>query len=89
MQNHVHIDQCVSANSAVQVPVFLQTLTGLNDTLVARIKVGCCQTTPKILSDLCCLPCEAAAIGSANVDTWPLINCSCYHVSEIAEPYGM
>jgi hypothetical protein len=90
VQNHVHIDKCVSAIRAVQVPVFLQTLICLNDTSVATIQVGCCQGSPEILSGLCYLPsaavasaAAAAAIGSANMDTWPLINSGCYHLTEI------
>jgi len=68
-QNHVHIDQCVSAIRAVQLPVFLQTIISSKDTTVATIQVGCYQSTPDILSDLCCLPSAAAANGPANVDT--------------------
>jgi hypothetical protein len=98
VQNHVHIDKCVSAIREVKVSVFLQTLICLNDTSVATIQVGCCQGSPEILSGLCYLPsaavasaaaAAAAAIGSANMDTWPLINGSCYHLTEIGGTYGL
>lgn len=54
-----------------------------HDKSVGRIRVGCRQVTPGILDDLCCLPCAAAASGWAEVDTWPLIDGGCYHVTEV------
>jgi hypothetical protein len=91
VQNHVHIEQCVSAIRVVPVPVFLQTLICSNDTMVATIRAGCYQST-QILSDLCCLPSAAAAAaanGPASLDTWPLINGGCYHLTEIGGAYGL
>jgi len=73
VQNQVHIDQCVSAIREVQVPVFLQTLIHLNGTSITTKQVGCCQGSPEILSDLCCTPSAAAAIGPANMDIWRLV----------------
>jgi hypothetical protein len=46
----------------------------LDDTSVARIQVGCRQVTTEVLDDLCSLPDVAAASGSAEVDTCPLIH---------------
>jgi hypothetical protein len=69
----VCVEQCVSAIGAAKVPVFLRVLSP-STTSVARIQVGCRQVTTEVLHDLCSLPYLAAAGGSAEVDTWPLIH---------------
>jgi hypothetical protein len=46
----------------------------LNDMSVTRIQVECRQVTTEVLDVLCSLPNAAAASGSAEVDTWPLIH---------------
>ena len=78
----MRVDQCVSAVRAVEVPVFLRTLS---DTSVRRMRVGHGQFSPGILDDLCCLPFVAAAGGWAEVDTGPLIYGVCHNVTDVRE----
>jgi len=52
----VRIDHCVSAVRAVDVLVFLWTLSCSNDITGASIQVGCCQVTPGILENCAVCP---------------------------------
>jgi len=80
----VRVDQCVSAVRAVEVPVFLRTLS---DTSVARMRVGHRHFPPGILDDdLCCLPFVAAAGEWAKVGTVPLIHGVYHHMTDVGEP---
>jgi len=58
-----HVDQCVSETSAVEVSVFLRTVSCSSDTSVANIHIGCRQVTSGILDDLRGLPYVAGAGG--------------------------
>jgi hypothetical protein len=64
-----------SAITAMEVPVWLQTLLCLNNKSVARIWEGCPQVNPEILDDPCCLPNVAAATAWAEADTSWLLQC--------------
>jgi hypothetical protein len=73
----VHVYQCVSAVRVLEVPVFLRTLSCLNDKSVANIQVGCHQATPGIVDDMSCLSYVEGASGWGKVDTWPVIHGDC------------
>ena len=79
----VYIVQCVSAIGVVKVPVSVRTRSCSNGTLVARIRVGCCQVIHAILDDPCCLSSVAAGSGWAEMDSWPLVHGGCYHMTEV------
>lgn len=68
--SRVWVHQRVSVITTMEVLVWLCTLLCLNEMSVARIQVGCCQVTPEILDDPCCLPYVAVASGWAEADTW-------------------
>ena len=85
----VFIDQCVSVFRAVEVPVFLWTLFMLKRHFGSQHVSRCHQTTPGVLDDICCLSFVEDASGWAEVDTWPLIHCNCYHMTEAGELYGL
>ena len=65
VESREHVDQCASETGAVEVPVFLRTLSCSNDPSVANVYIGCRQFTPGILDDLSGLPYVAGAGG------WP------------------
>jgi hypothetical protein len=49
----VRVAQCVSAVGAVEVCIYLRTLSCSMTQSVARIRVVCHQVTPEVLNDLC------------------------------------